>query len=265
MRSTWTILTLVAVVAFLCVPAMGQDATGTLYDQEGTDADGYSTINATGQGPSGDAASTTNWKYQYGGGSYTGIYKGTGGWLDVSTDGDSTIDIECDIEMFYTETFASNKIYFHIGDPFNASEADKTAIVTGTFTSNNGQYIGISFNGTGKTEADMVKDGANYTGEVTNAMVGTVDVLGRSMSDQKFPAKFTLQWTKIGGTPSGFQPPVTFGTGTSGTELNVLWWLVDGGGKGSYNMEYKVELLAPADQADGNYSFDPAIVASPIL
>ena len=251
MRKTWTSGAVAAVSAFLCSPVLGQDATGSLYDQEGTTADGYGTIDATGQGPAGDAGSTSNWKYQYGSGAYTGIYKASG-WMDVSDTGDSTIDIECDIEMFYTETFSGNKVYFHIGDPFAASAADKTAVVDGTFVANNGMYIGISFDGTSKTEADMLMDGGNYTGEVANALVGTVDVLGRDISAEKFNAKFSLDWSNdAGATWSGPQAPVSFGTGASGTILNTLWWLVNNGDKGSYQLKYNIELLMPADQADG--------------
>lgn len=266
MKSIWTILTVVAVGAFLSVPAMGQSTTGTLYDQEGTSADGYVTINAYGHSPDPNTASTSNWKYQYGSGSYTGVYKASG-WLDVSETGDSKIDIECDIEMFYTETFSNNKIYFHIGDPWAATSADKTAIVDGTFTANNGMYIGISFDGTTKTADDMLKDGSgNYTGEVAGAMVGTKDVLGRDISSQSFNAKFTLSWSNdSGATWSPDTAPVSYGTGASGTVLNTLWWLVNSGQKGAYLLKYKVEMLMPADQADGNYRFDPAIVAAPVL
>lgn len=263
MRSIGIILAVAAMGTFLCGAALAQNVSGTLYDQEGTAADGYGTINAQGQGPAN--ASTTNWKYQYGGGTYTGVYKASG-WLDVTNTGDSKIDIECDIEMFYTETFSNNKIYFHIGDPVAATAADKTATVDGSFTANNGMYIGISFDGTGKTEADMLMVGGNYTGEVRNAMVGTKDVLGRDISAQKFNAKFTLDWSSDAGAHwTNGTTPVDFGTGASGTILNTLWWLVNGGQKGSYLLRYNVELLMPADQADGNYKFDPAIVAAPVL
>lgn len=264
MRGIWTILAVVAVSAFLCGPALGQ-VTGSLYQQEGTTADGYGTIDATGHGPAGDSGSTSNWKYQYGSGSYTGIYKASG-WMDVATAGDSKIDIECDIEMYYTESFSNNKIYFHIGNPVTATAADKNAIVNGTFVANNGMYIGISFDGTTKTAADMLKDtNGNYTGEVKDAMVGTTDVLGRNISAQSFNAKFTLDWSNDGTTWSGPQAPVTFGTGASGTVLNTLWWLVNNGEKGSYQLKYNIDLLMAADQADGNYKFDPAIVAAPVL
>jgi len=255
----WTAAVALCLLA-LAGAAVGQDANGTLYDQEGTANDGYSAIDASGQGPA-ESPSTTNWKYQYGGGSWSGVYR-KDGWLTVSEDGDSVIDIECDIEMFYSETFENNKIYVHLGDPYNASAEDKTVYVDGSFTANNGQYIGISFTGTSKTEEDMLKDGAgNYTGEIQDAMVGTIDVLGRDISDESFDVKVSLSWD--GG--ANWYPPVTYGDGASGTIHDTLWWLVNEGAPGSYTLLYKIELLPPTDQPDGNYVFDPVIVASPVL
>jgi hypothetical protein len=264
MKRTMQTLALLGLAALLCSVASAQDLNGTLWDQEGTTADGYDGVDGSLDSSSHD--STQNWVYQYGSGSWTGIYR-KDGWTGETSTGDSTIDIECDIEMFYTETFENNKIYFHIGNPTTATEADKTALVTGSFTSNNGQYIGISFDGTAKTADDMLKDGGgDYTGEVQNAMVLKKDVLGRvpgpgSIAPAAFNARFSLSWDN----GMNFHPPVTFGTGASGTILNTLWWLVDGGGKGSYNLQYKVELLFDAVQDDGTYGFDPAIVAAPVL
>lgn len=250
-------------VGLFAMPALAaQDADGTLYDQEGTANDGYATIDATGQGPLGDASdSWTNWKYQYGSGSWSAVYKKSG-WLEESSSGDAEIDIECDIEMYYSEEFSNNKIYFHLGNLYTATTADKTAYVDGTFTSNNGMWIGIGFDGTSKTEADMLKDlGGNYTGEIQDAMVGTTDVLLRDISDQSFNAKFML--TSDGGTT--WLPPDSFGTGASGTILNALWWLVEGGAAGTHVVQWSVEMLPAEHQPDGNYKFDPAIVAAPLL
>lgn len=259
---------LMAVAAFVCTPAVAQEENGTLYDQEGTANDGYGAIDATGQGPTTDP-SITNWKYQYGSGTWSGVYR-KDGWLEIASTGDSVIDIECDIEMYYSESFSNNKVYFHIGDPFGATSADKTAIVDGTYTANNGMYIGISFTGTSKSEVDMLKDGTGaYTGEIQNAMVGTTDVLGREMLVDpavpgvyhSFNIKISLSWD-AGAT---FYPPITYGDGASGTVHDTLWWLVDNGNIGTYALQYKIELLMGASQPDGNYHFDPALVAAPVL
>ena len=269
MKRGFTLVAALAIVALIGMPAVAQDENGTLYDQEGTANDGYGAIDATGQGPTTDP-STTNWKYQYGGGSWSGVYR-KDGWLEISDVGDSTIDIECDIEMYYEETFSNNKIYFHIGDPYNATAADREAIVDGSYSANNGMYIGISFDGTSKTEADMLKDGnGDYTGEIQDAMVGTTDVLNRQMYIDKndpsqgyhsFNVKFSLSWD--GGTT--YHPPVNYGDGASNTIHDTLWWLVDNGNPGAYTLKYKVELLFDQDQVDGNYHLDPAIVATPVL
>ncbi|OPX24356.1 MAG: hypothetical protein B1H04_02300 [Planctomycetales bacterium 4484_123] len=259
-------LTLLAVLGFACglAWAQAQDPDGTLWQQEGTTNDGYDGINGREggyNGPTGQPQdSWTNWKYQYGGGTWSAVYR-KDGWLEISSSGDSKIDIECDIEMYYEESFSNNKIYFHLGNLYTATAADKTAIVDGSFRSNNGMYIGISFDGTSKTADDMLEDGSgNYTGEVKDAMVGTIDVLGRDISSESFNVKILLAWDG-----SGWQPPVDFGTGASGTILNTLWWLVNNGEKGSYNVQWKIELLPAEDQADGNYKFDPAVVAAPVL
>ncbi len=262
MKRTLSIFAFLAVAGLLGTAAFAQgDPNGTLYQQEGTANDGYGTINAQGQGPAQDDSDNwTNWKYQYGGGTWSGVYR-KDGWLQESETGDSKIDIECDIEMYYTEDYSNNKIYFHIGNLYNVTQSERTAEVTGSFTSNNGMYIGISFDGTSKTADDMLKDGSgNYTGVVRNAMRGTTDVLLRDISAEAFDAKFLLQWDS---NPA--QPPVTFGTGASGTILNTLWWLVNNGQKGTYNVKWIIELLPGADQADGNYKFDPSIVAAPVL
>jgi len=248
-------ITMLAILALAAMPAMAQNS---LYAQEGTGADGYVAINASGQNVAADA-DWTNWKYQYGGGTWSGVY-GHNGWIEAATSGDSVLDVEADIEMYYSEEFVNNKIYFHLGNIYTASTADKTALVTGTFTSNNGMYIGICFTGTSKDEADMQKDtGGNYTGVVIDGMVGTIDVLNRDISGEAFDVEFLLD------AGSGLTPPVAYGDGASGTVHDTLWWLVNGGAAGTYNVTWQVRLIPETDQPDGNYNLDPAIVGAPIL
>lgn len=249
-------IALVAMLALFAMPAM---AASSLYDQEGTGADGYALINASGQGPAN--ADWTNWKYQYGGGTWSGVYGGApeGGWIQESKTGDSVLDVEADIEMYYSEEFSNNKIYFHLGNIYTATVADKTAYVNGRFTSNNGMYIGICFDGTGKGEADMLKDGGNYTGEVQDAMVGTIDVLGRSISTEAFNVLFLLD------AGAGWTTPVAYGEGASGTITDTLWWLVNGGAAGSYNVTWLVRMLPAVNQPDGNYNLEPVVVVAPTL
>jgi len=263
MKKVLALAIVVAVVGLFTLPAVAQDASGTLYQQEGTVNDGYSTIDATNQGPGSgaDSDSWTNWKYQYGGGTWSGVYR-KDGWLEKATSGDSELDIECDIEMYYSEEFSNNKIYFHFGNLYTLTPAKRTAYVSGTFTSNNGMYIGISFDGTGKTPEDMLKDsGGNYTGEVKDAMIGSIDVLGRDITSETFNAKFLL--SSDDGTT--WTVPVSYGTGASGTILNTLWWLVDGGAAGTHEVTWSVEMLPATHQPDGNYELDPGIVVAPLL
>ena len=261
MRNMLIILGLLAVGAFICAPVMAQSQS--LYEQEGVaGVDGYEGINAAGQAPDAATANTTNWKYQYGGGTFSAIY-GSGGWIHEVETGDSTLDIECDIEMYYSESFENNKIYIHIGDPVGATDADRTAFVDGSFSSNNGQYLGVSFLGTNKTAADMEQDVDGYTGVVKDAMVASRDTWRELTGDNaaSFDIKLSMSWD--GG--SIYHRPVNYGDGSHGTVTDTLWWLVDDGGIGTYPISIKVEMLFEGDQPDGNYNFDPAMVASPVM
>ena len=264
MRTVLTALAAIALVALVATPVLAGDPDGTLYQQEGTGADGYGTINADGQGPAQDATDNwTNWIWQTGGGSWSGVYRDDG-WLTEASSGDPNVDIEADIEMYYSEEYTNNKIYFHIGNIYTAlqnPETDLTATFNGTFSSNNGMYIGICFENTGKAPEDMLTDENGYTGEVQDAMVGTIDVLGRPISDQSFNAKFLLS-SDAGAT---WETPITYGEGASGTVLETLWWLVEGGAAGTHNVTWKVELLPAEHQPDGNYNLDPALVIAPLL
>ncbi len=246
-----------AILALFAAPVMASDP-GTLYQLEGDATyDGPSGIDASGQGPSTNPDST-NWIWQTGGGSWSGVYAGSEGWLTVSESGDSRIKVEADIEMFYSETFSDNEIYFHIGNFTTATAANLTAYVKGNFTSNNGMYIGICFDGTTKIEDDMEKDGAgNYTGKILNGMQSDRSVLGSQ--DVSMDIEFLFSWGE------GWRVPDNYGDGADHTITDTLWWLVDGGAPGSYNVQWRVRLLPSTYQPDGDYYLDPAVVAAPLL
>jgi hypothetical protein len=233
---------------------------GTLYQQEGgtNDLDPVE-VDAAGQGPAGDDSDNwTNWKYQYGGGSWSGVYAADDGWLTESGTGDATLDIEADVEMYFTETVSNNKIYFHLGNIYTASTADRTAYVQGSFSSNNGQYIGISFTGTSKDISNFETDGSgNFTGRILGGLQSDHDTW--RTQDNQMDVEILLNW----GT--GWQTPVNYGDGAHSTIHDTLWWLVNDGDPGTYNYQWRIRLLPEAHQPDGDYYLDPAIVASPVL
>jgi hypothetical protein len=255
-------IALIAIMGLLAMPAMAQTYSNTLYGQEGTVADGVNPPDASGQGPAGDAGHSTNWKYQYGSGTWAGVYSWDGdAWLEVYSTGDSEIEVECDIEMYWSESIADNKIYFHLGDPFNATAGDKTAIVSGTYACNHLMYLGISFAGTTKEEADFETGGpTGYTGRVFDGMVGTIDNHGVDISAESFDIVFLMNCN--GGA---YTTPCNFGVGAHATILSTLWWHPTDVGMtiGSGVWTWKVIIEPPAGQADGNYVLDPEIVAAP--
>jgi hypothetical protein len=273
MRRTLSILVLLAIAGFVCQPA-GAQLRNTLYEQEGLAADGYIAIDASGQGPATDP-NRSNWKYQYGSYTWSGVYSwDTSAWVEEQEGGtsDSKLDIESDIEMYCAETLEQHKIYFHIGNIYDALEnpsTDLTACVAGTLTSNNGQYVGISFDGTSKAT-----DPASYfegypdtlTGRIFNAMVGTVDCGGRDISSEAFDITITLKYSGTGGDTGGaYVAPDTYGEGAHGTIPNALWWGIAGGAPGQYTLEWKIELHPDTHQVDGNYHLDPALVVAPVM
>jgi len=264
MKKVLALAIVVGVVGLFTLPANAQTYSNTLYGQEGTGDDGYSAIDASGQGPDGDAGHSTNWKYQYGSASWSGVYSWDGdAWLEITDTGDAQIEVECDIEMYWSETVANNKIYFHIGNPSTLTAADKIATVTGTYACNHLMYLGISFDGTGKVAADFETGGTTgYTGRVLGGMVGTVDNHGTDISAEDFDIVFEMNCN--GGA---YTTPCNFGVGAHATILSTLWWHPTDVGMtiGTGVWTWKVIIEPPLGQADGNYALDPVIVAAPEL
>ncbi len=253
-------LAIIATMAACLLYAVGSASAATLYQQEGiTGVDGPSAINAANQGPTGtDADNWTNWKYQYGGGTWSGVYAAGDGWLTASESGDMDLEVEADVEMYFTQTVSNNKIYFHIGNVYSATNADKTAYVSGSFASNNGQYIGISFLGQNKDESNFQKDsGGAYTGVILNGMHSANDTW--RAQDNNMDLQILLNYG------NGWEAPVNYGDGAHDTVTDTLWWLVNAGEPGSYSYQWQVKLLPAANQADGDYYLDPTIVAAPVL
>ncbi|NIA15247.1 MAG: hypothetical protein GWP08_14350 [Nitrospiraceae bacterium] len=258
-------ISMIALLALMAVPAVAQTWSNTLYGQEGTASDGFAGIDASGTGPGGSpsvpADNLTNWNSQGGSGSWSGIYSwDTDAWQEEASSGDASILVECDIEMYWSETTANNEIYFHLGNPFTATTSDKTAVVDGTYATNHPMYIGISFDNTSKDVSDFVI----ATGTVLNGMVGSVDIGGRDISAESFDIQFMARLNS-----GAWLFPTSFGAGSHGTQQSVLWWspTVTGMGTalGSGTMDWLVRILPTAAQPDGNYHLDPVIVSAPVL
>jgi len=262
MKKTLILITLVAITMLVAAASFAVAPANTLYLQEGDSIkDGYLGINAAGHGPTGTVSDNyTNWKWQTGAGSYAGVYSWDGAaWLDISSSGDETIQVEADIELFWSESLANNEIYFHIGNPSTLSSDDKMAHVTGTYAGNHPEYVGISFDGTSKVAGDF--DLA--TGKVAGGMVGTIDNHGTDISSQNFDTSFLLALN--GGA---YIPPTSFGDGAHGTEPACLWWSPVATGMITQlagTMVWRVQIYPAADQADGNYHLDPVLVHAPEL
>lgn len=238
---------------------VGAAALGlSLYEQEGTDDDGYLEIDATGKGPATNPSSR-NWKYQYGSYYFFGVYEGADGWNTVSEEGDCDLLIEADIEMYCYETISNHKIYFHLGNLKTATEDDLTAYIDGHFESNNGMYVGLMI-GPGK-EVETI-DGA-YTGRIIDAMVGTRDTWREMPEKNEDEGKFDVIIKLNDG--SGWRGPEAYGEGAHGTIHDTLWWLIQNGQPGSWDYQWMVHLEPDTYQADGNYHFDPTIVVAPVL
>ena len=263
MKHLLTAIILFAMVAFLAAVAGAQAPGGTLYEQEETAWDNQDPVDvdAAGHGPAGnDSDNWTNWKYQYGGGSWSGVYAGSNGWMEETASGDMILDVEADIEMYYTETVSNNKVYFHIGNLYSLTTAQRTAYVSGSYTSNNGMWIGISFDGTTKVEADFEKDGSgDFTGVILDGMQSDYDTW--RAQDNQMDVEIKLSWD--GGTT--WNPPGAYGDGSHSTIHDTLWWLVDGGAAGTHNYSWRIRLLPDTDQPDGDYYLDPVLVSAPIL
>lgn len=250
-----TLRALTALLLSACVAG-----AATLYQQEGTADDGPAGINAAGTAPAAAVADWTNWKYQTGGGSWSGVYAGAAGWLTESSTGDMSVEVEADIEMYCAQTISANHVYFHLGNIYSATTSDLTALITGSMTSNNGQWIGISFTGTGKTEADMEKVGGQYTGRILNGMQSDRDTWRAQNNQMDVMIRLF-----VNGVSSDWETPGAYGDGAHGTVHDTLWWLVNGGQPGAYTYSWQVKLLPRPHQPDGDYYLDPVVVSSPEL
>jgi len=279
MKRLFVAMVIIGVFALISLPAFAEVVyDGTLFGQEGTTQDGYSTIIGSRPGHSMDNNSIENWIDAKGWSQSADIYSWGDGWLNVSTAGtdNGNLDVEADIEMYISSTIENHKMYFHIGNIFTALQnpgAYLTAIAHETFITNHPMWVGVSFDGSpGKTEANFV---TTFTdGRIKDAMVGKTRGDGSTMTEgvdggvlghgikTKFDATI-LRSIDYGAT---WQPPAVFGDGADGTLHRVLWWarlpVTD---TGVHQLYWLVQLHPNAAQQDGNYHLDPVFVAAPEL
>ena len=247
MKKLLFLIGLVGILALLVAPVMGQ----TLYEEEGTGADGTPSINAAGKGPTNNP-SRKNWKYQYGSASQSSVWSGgyNGEYVEEPANPETVaIEVEADVELFTKVTIQGNHIYFHLGNIYDASASDLRANVTGTYQTNHAWHHGIYF--PDKDSADFQTDGGSgLTGVILGGMKSTVGAMGNSQN-QSMDIK--ILWNH----GSGLEAPASFGSD------KVLWW--PSVPKGTYNFYWQVTLMPTANQADGDYYLDPVVMTSPAI
>ncbi len=207
----------------------------TLYEQEGTAADGYQAIDASGRGPSGDATDNyTNWKYQYGSYAWFGVYSwDEDAWVEETDTGDGQLEIEADIEVYSFGSFAS---------PTGAG--GWMADVSGHLVSNGGQYVGISVDSS-KQLALMPRE---------------LDVPLRENNVPTDTPEANVALSMNGGP---WRLPREDGWPQSTGTQNTAWWLVADGASGAHTVRFQMRGLR--DQAEPDSGLAPTIWLASVL
>jgi len=199
----------------------------TLYEQEGTEADGYLPVNAGGKGPAGDQSDNwTNWKYQYGSASWSAVYSAGEGWVEEQGSGEMRLRIEADIEVYS---------WYGAGSSGQTSSAQ----VTGTLTSNTGQYVGISLSDerAARVESNRSKRLGSVGSRVSLAMRTDAGAWRR-------PDLYHI---------SEARPPT-----------ETAWWLVKRGSAGSFALQWCV-FFSDAQAAETASPEAPTVVVASVL
>lgn len=181
-------------------------------------------------------------------------------WPDVPG---SVIQVSLEVETYGGYELQGGKGYVHLGRWFDATDEVLTLRPTGSFTANAAMYVGLNLSNIGGPGQEPVeRDGQGRpTGRILGAMIGTKDVLGRSITNEAFDVMVRLSWD--GGTTCN--PPNYFGASPDGFISKTLWWLIGDGVPGRYNWVWDVRLIPGAAQADGNYFFSAEIMMAPRL
>jgi len=197
-------------------------------------------------------------------GTYTGAFQlitqGAGGYPAVPG---PSIDCTVDLEIYAGYQVSKAKTYVHLGNVFQASDADLTFQADGSLTANAGMYIGLRVSAMSNITAGSFETDGNgkLTGTIFGAMAGTVDVLGRDISNEAIDLRILLS-SNGGGS---YYPPDYFGQSPDGNIDRTIWWLINNGMPGTYDLIWQMRLLPEPAHADGNYYFESEIVVTPLL
>jgi len=202
---------------------------GSLYEQEGTPDDGYLAVNAAGLGPGGDSSDNwTNWIYQYGQASWSGIYSEEQGWLMVAESGEMRLRVEADIEVYSS---------FGAG----SSGQESSGQVTGSLTSNTGQYVGISL-------SDQRPARGEAQGRTSSRTSGRSRAVRLALSADAGP----------------WRPPELYESSAPGAADETAWWLVKRGSAGSFVLQWRL-VLGEADAQETARPGATTIVVASVL
>lgn len=196
-----------------------------------------------------------------------GTYTGTLHFLTQGADGAPAVPgppvpVTLELQLHTSYELVGGKCYFHLGNVFTATEADLTVRPTGALATNAGMFIGLNVSGMSNITAGSFEGGGGHlTGRIFDAMVGTIDVLGRDISNERIDMSILLSWDGGG----SFAAPQYFGDSPDGNVHRTMWWLVNGGAPGIYSLVWEVKLLPDSAHADGNYYFESEVVVAPLL
>jgi len=197
-------------------------------------------------------------------GTYTGTFQlitaGAGGYPAVPG---PSIDCTVDLKIYAGYQVSQAKTYVHLGNVFQASDADLTFQADGSLTANTGMYVGLRVSTMSNITAGSFETDGNgkLTGTIFGAMAGTVDVLGRDISNEAIDLRILLS-SNGGGS---YYPPDYFGQSPDGNIDRTIWWLINNGAPGVYDLIWEMRLLPEPAHADGNYYFESEIVVTPLL
>jgi len=230
---------LVAAAALISSPVQASvspvpPVDGTRYQNEGTPADGYPSIDASGRGPAGDISDNwTNWTYQYGSASWSAVYGAEDGWVQVASSGEMKLQIEADIEAYAAGSFSAGM-----------SGQGWTGRVSGNLVSNGGQYVGLAL-AAGSPSAPARLRAASQRSTLYRR--GSLNV---ALSTDAGP----WRW-----------PQLTCPSPAGEGEEDAAWWLVERGSAGSFVLEWGLFNEESEERGPPAPAFAPTVIVASVL